>query len=209
MSAGASVGPPMGKRLRPVAMLCLDGGGVRGLSSLLILQLLLVLVTEELIDAGVIPRDHATIKPQDVFDVATGTSTGGLIVLMMVKLDMSIEECIQQYKELSRHVFSQSRPLLKRVFGSDWSKYSGKRLQEAVEKLLKSRDQPITLMMRSGRRQNSMRGYFGTILAIRRIQELTIRKDGSLSRSATASFRFLLHARMSGPISTTHVELRY
>ncbi|EXJ59673.1 hypothetical protein A1O7_03819 [Cladophialophora yegresii CBS 114405] len=71
---------------------------------------------------------------------------------------MSIEECIQQYKEPFWHVFLQSRPLLKRVFGSDWSKYSGKWLQEAVENLLRSRDQPITLMMRSGRRQNSMRG---------------------------------------------------
>jgi patatin-like phospholipase/acyl hydrolase len=55
----------------------LDGGGVRGLSSLLILQLLLVLVTEELINAGIISKEHATIEPQDVFDVATGTSTGG------------------------------------------------------------------------------------------------------------------------------------
>ena len=54
-----------------------DGGGVRGLSSLLILRLLLVLVTEQLIKTGVISRDHAPVEPQDVFDVATGTSTGG------------------------------------------------------------------------------------------------------------------------------------
>ncbi|KAJ9611425.1 hypothetical protein H2200_004609 [Cladophialophora chaetospira] len=143
--------------LRPVAIVSLDGGGVRGLSSLLILQRLLGLVTEELVEAGVHSPDNATVRPQDVFDVATGTSTGGLIVLMMVKLDMSLDECIQQYKKLSRRVFSKRRSLVKRIFGSDWSKYSGNRLQKAVEDLLESRNHPVTLMMRSAS-QNSMRG---------------------------------------------------
>jgi hypothetical protein len=77
---------------------------------------------------------------------------------MLVKLDMSVDECIQQYKILSRQIFSEQRPILKRIFGSDWSKYSGDRLQKAVEGLLKSRDQPIDLMMRSGLRKNIMRG---------------------------------------------------
>ena len=82
---------------------------------------------------------------------------------MMVNLDMSIDECIKQYKELSQTIFAKRRALLKRIFGSDWSKYSGDRLQMAVENLLESRNQPITLMMRSGAQQNKMRGYVNTI----------------------------------------------
>lgn len=77
---------------------------------------------------------------------------------MLVKMDMSIDECMQQYKELSEVIFSKQRPLLKRIFGSDWSKYSGRRLQRAVEDLLKSRDHSMGLMMQSGRRKNTMKG---------------------------------------------------
>jgi hypothetical protein len=50
---------------------------VRGLSSLLILQLLLTLVTENLAKRGVILEDHAALNPQDIFEIAVGTSTGG------------------------------------------------------------------------------------------------------------------------------------
>ncbi|OAP58833.1 hypothetical protein AYL99_06130 [Fonsecaea erecta] len=139
-------------------MLSLDGGGVRGLSSLLILRHLLVLVTQVLVENGKRPAGQNTVRPQDIFDVAVGTSTGGLIVLMMVKLDMSLDDCIEQYKTLSRDIFSKQRPLLKRVFGSDLSKYSGTRLETAVGELLKSSHQPVNLGMRSGTQQNVMRG---------------------------------------------------
>lgn len=49
---------------------CLDGGGVRGLSSLLILRSILYEFQKKK-DLKVLPR------PCDVFDVIAGTSTGG------------------------------------------------------------------------------------------------------------------------------------
>ncbi len=55
-----------GERPRPKKLLCLDGGGVRGYSSLLLLQQLM-----EAIDYDKPP------KPCDVFDMIGGTSTGG------------------------------------------------------------------------------------------------------------------------------------
>ncbi|KAK4942543.1 hypothetical protein LTR10_017672 [Elasticomyces elasticus] len=142
---------------RPIAMVSLDGGGVRGLSSLLIMRALLVLVTEELARRNVVPHGHPTLNPQDVFDIAVGTSTGGLIVLMMVKLDMSIDECIQQYKVLSSEIFAKERPALVRLFGSDWSKFSGEGLRKAIEKLLASKGYPPDLKLRSAH-SNSMQG---------------------------------------------------
>lgn len=56
-----------GKELR---LLALDGGGVRGLSSLMILEQLM----------QTIDPDHPP-KPSEYFDMIGGTSTGGLVSL--------------------------------------------------------------------------------------------------------------------------------
>lgn len=53
-----------------LCLLSLDGGGVRGLSSLYILKHIMTLVNSE--------RDHGdALKPCDIFDMIAGTSTGG------------------------------------------------------------------------------------------------------------------------------------
>ncbi|EXJ85112.1 hypothetical protein A1O3_05787 [Capronia epimyces CBS 606.96] len=119
---------------------------------------LLTFVTQEVIRRGAIPENHPTLNPQDIFDAAVGTSTGGLIVLMLVKLDMTLEECIRQYKVLSGDIFSKYRCLVRRVFGSDWSKFSGMRLQRAVEKLLASRGHPLDMKLRGSVQHNQMHG---------------------------------------------------
>ena len=81
---------------------------------------------------------------------------------MLVVLDMSVDECIEQYRVLSRQIFSEQRNIAKRVFGSDWSKYSGETLQKAVEDLLQLRKKPVNLMMRSGVQKNIMLGCVST-----------------------------------------------
>ena len=55
--------------------MAIDGGGVRGLVSLLILRRLMHLIS---------PKDPP--KPCQVFDVIAGTSTGGLIAIMLGRL---------------------------------------------------------------------------------------------------------------------------
>ena len=57
---------------RGIRLLCLDGGGVRGLSSLHILKKLM-----ETIDPGRPP------KPCEYFDMIGGTSTGGYVLLAL------------------------------------------------------------------------------------------------------------------------------
>jgi patatin-like phospholipase/acyl hydrolase len=52
-------------------MLSLDGGGVRGLSSLLILKDIMTQLMAE--------RQDKQLKPCDVFDLIGGTSTGGYV----------------------------------------------------------------------------------------------------------------------------------
>ena len=62
-------------------ILSLDGGGVRGLSSLLILR-------EIMLDIETRMRVDATPKPCEYFDLIGGTSTGGLIAIMLGILGM-------------------------------------------------------------------------------------------------------------------------
>ncbi|RSL69739.1 hypothetical protein CEP54_002106 [Fusarium duplospermum] len=81
------------KVVRPI-ILSLDGGGAKGLSTLLILQELM-----ERID-----RDNPP-KPCHVFDMIGGTSTGGFIAIMLGRLEMSVANCIEAYQHISRHVF--------------------------------------------------------------------------------------------------------
>jgi len=62
-------------------ILSLDGGGVRGLSSLLILR-------DILEDIGCRTGSGETPKPCEYFDLIGGTSTGGLIAIMLGLLGM-------------------------------------------------------------------------------------------------------------------------
>jgi len=72
---------------RPVRILSLDGGGVRGISSLYILQELMNQMrrTKAATSPGV---QVETPRPCEVFDLICGTSTGGLIALMLGRLEM-------------------------------------------------------------------------------------------------------------------------
>ena len=56
-----------------LCLLSLDGGGVRGLSSLLILKDVMAQLSSE-------REDGEILKPCDVFDLIGGTSTGGCVL---------------------------------------------------------------------------------------------------------------------------------
>jgi patatin-like phospholipase/acyl hydrolase len=70
-------------------LLALDGGGVRGLVSLLILQRLMHLMNPE-----------QPPRPCEVFDLIAGTSTGGLIAIMLGRLRMDVSSCIRAYRHV-------------------------------------------------------------------------------------------------------------
>lgn len=121
--------PPSGLRL-----LSLDGGGVRGLSSLYILRDLMARVSGD---------KNAIAKPCDYFDMIGGTSTGGLIAIMLGRLEMTVEECIRAYKELSQAVFqdpkklTKARAAIRLVRGADvGAKYESDGLDKAIKKIL-------------------------------------------------------------------------
>lgn len=64
---------------RPLRILSLDGGGVRGIASLYILLELMHQLRREL-------KTSEVLRPCDCFDLICGTSTGGLIAIMLGRL---------------------------------------------------------------------------------------------------------------------------
>src|SRR5436190_15453693 len=108
----------------PLQILSLDGGGVKGISSLYMLKELMAQVKRQnRVDHPNEPL--SALRPCDVFDLICGTSTGGLIALMLGRLEMvlsitrcfhiyyslltefqTIDDAITQYLELSQTIFT-------------------------------------------------------------------------------------------------------
>lgn len=110
-----------GERLR---LLALDGGGVRGLSSLMILRSLMATVDSD-----------APPKPCDYFDMIGGTSTGGLIAIMLGRLQMTVDECIDAYATLSDRVFEKKRSPFD-IKGRLRGRYDSKELERIIKNML-------------------------------------------------------------------------
>ncbi|OJD27184.1 hypothetical protein ACJ73_01426 [Blastomyces percursus] len=92
-----------------LCLLSLDGGGVRGLSSLRILQGLMERVNHERAVVNL-----PSVKPCDLFDLIGGTSTGGLIAIMLGRLEMDVDQCIAEYSRMIQQIFK------KKSFPVDW-----------------------------------------------------------------------------------------
>lgn len=133
-----------------LCLLSLDGGGVRGLSTLYVLKGLMARLNREL-EAKLLPP----VKPCEVFDLIGGTSTGGyvgtlflvafadaarLIAIMLGRLEMDVDECISAYEDLMKNVFEEkSRRVPISWIGNTKAKFDSGKLKSAIEKVITSR----------------------------------------------------------------------
>ncbi|KAI1078403.1 acyl transferase/acyl hydrolase/lysophospholipase [Whalleya microplaca] len=101
-------------------VLSLDGGGVRGLSSLIILEEIL---------------NRAGKQPYEVFRLLCGASAGGISALMIGRIGMNIPECIGEFRDLSRQVFGRPR-LLRTAWGLLRSRHDESIMVEKTKDLL-------------------------------------------------------------------------
>jgi patatin-like phospholipase/acyl hydrolase len=101
---------PATKHPNGFRLLALDGGGVRGVVALEILNELMARVKTRQ-GLAEIPR------PADYFELAAGTSTGGIIGIMLFRLRMTAQETIDQYDKIAACVFSP------KIYGSDIGRY--------------------------------------------------------------------------------------
>ncbi|KAF4443532.1 patatin-like phospholipase [Fusarium acutatum] len=87
----------MANREKPLRILSLDGGGVRGLSSLLILRSIMENIAKEKKDGTSVD----SMRPCDYFDCITGAGIGGVIALLLGRLKLTMLECTVEYRMLS------------------------------------------------------------------------------------------------------------
>lgn len=119
-----------------------DGGGIRGYSSLLIVQRLMheVALCERRLqdEEGPVPGsdrrhfDENELLPCHYFDYMYGTSTGGLISVMLARLRMTVPQCLDIYRRVGHELFGHRRNILPLA-----TKYHHKPLEKAVRDIVK------------------------------------------------------------------------
>ncbi|KIJ39617.1 hypothetical protein M422DRAFT_174944, partial [Sphaerobolus stellatus SS14] len=101
-----------------------DGGGIRGMSELLILKEIMDRVqSQEKLSSALLPFEY--------FDMIGGTSTGGIIALMLGRLRMSINDAIDCYDRITKTVFKAT------LVGRD-GKFKHKVLEKVIKDVVKN-----------------------------------------------------------------------
>lgn len=118
----------MSKKKKPIKILCLDGGGIRGIIPALILKD---------IEKKLESKKHLS----ECFDMMSGTSTGGIIVLLLNTPDADkkpkywASDVVSLYKNLGSTVFSQSWGHYLSTFNGWFSeKYASDHLETNLKK---------------------------------------------------------------------------
>lgn len=119
-------------------ILTLDGGGIRGYASLLILQRLVHEIVE--CEKRFQDQDEESTRREfkedelllcHYFDFMYGTSTGGLISVMLARLRMTVPQCLEIYRKVGNDLFGHRRSVLPLA-----TKYSHKPLEKAVRRIV-------------------------------------------------------------------------
>lgn len=89
---------------------------------------------------------HETVKPPTetspwlpchYFDYVAGTSTGGLIGILLGRLRMNVDDCIAEYEKLGEEVFGHSRWFhLRSPFWWPREQYNHKTLERIIQRVV-------------------------------------------------------------------------
>ena len=111
----------------------IDGGGVRGYSMLILLQ---ELMHRTFVDIyGRAPKRNEIPRPCDHFDLIAGTGTGGLIAIMLGRLRMDIDTCMNVYVRMTKKVFETDKTIAGIPYRSTLFKAS--KLEEAIRQCVR------------------------------------------------------------------------
>ncbi|CZR58606.1 uncharacterized protein PAC_08498 [Phialocephala subalpina] len=181
-------------------LLSIDGGGVKGLCSLLVLDKLMQKVKELEVSKNPGSEDQPRL-PCNYFELAGGTSTGGLIAIMLFRLRMSTRQAIEVYEQISPTIFksgllsSVGGNAAKAIIGRPWFKGATleNEIKRIVEKFLsdkerRQRDIDIrdTTLLQPADMHNSVHKMF--VCALRKEDNTTIRFRNYVPDGSTPDF---------------------
>jgi hypothetical protein len=106
-------------------VLCIDGGGIRGLSEILILK-------ELMLQVRIQSKLDFTPEPWQCFDLICGTSTGGLLALLLGRLGKTLDECEQIFRGLGSQIFTKGSLAQKARLAFKGSRYASEGLKKLV-----------------------------------------------------------------------------
>jgi|TARA_R110002003_G_scaffold239_7_gene17234 calcium-independent phospholipase A2-gamma len=81
-------------------LLSIDGDGIRGLSALLLI--------ESLVNA-ICVKIGQRLDPHQIFDLTGGSSLGGVIAILLCRLQMQAHRAREAYKRIAKQVFLNKR----------------------------------------------------------------------------------------------------
>ncbi|OTA61064.1 FabD/lysophospholipase-like protein [Hypoxylon sp. EC38] len=149
-------------------VLTFDGGGIRGYYSLLFVQRLMHYIEQEENERGPTsgigashlgeqkrvtsfspcdePRDvshlgtcYTPFLPCHYFDYIAGTSTGGLIAIMLGRFRMTVDDCIYEYRHLAGSVFGRPRYFHAMNCLISRCKYNTKKFEQVITNVIMRR----------------------------------------------------------------------
>jgi patatin-like phospholipase/acyl hydrolase len=128
-------------------LLSLDGGGIKGISAVVILQAIMDKIRD--IEDGGKSQKTPDRLPVDYFHLAAGTSTGGIIALMLFRLRMSPAQAKDAYTEMAQKIFAK-----KTFFDTGFGRFPDAPLIKAID----------DIVARYGRSDNDKNNKGGTTL---------------------------------------------
>ena len=121
-----------------IHVLVLDGGGVRGLSSLLILR--------EIMRRMQFRNGATVVRPSDWFDLIVGTGTGGISARLIGRMRMTVDDAITEYMSLAKTAFTPSSTSLSRILTGQAILYGSaldRGIGDIASRYLRDRDAPL------------------------------------------------------------------
>ena len=84
---------------------------------------------------GKAPKREEIPKPCDYFDLIAGTGTGGLIAIMLGRLRLDLETCMEVYVRMTRKVFETDKTIIGIPYKTTLFKAS--KLEEAIRECVR------------------------------------------------------------------------
>ncbi|KDQ11185.1 hypothetical protein BOTBODRAFT_460182 [Botryobasidium botryosum FD-172 SS1] len=118
-------------------ILCIDGGGFRGLGCLYVLDAICKKATQIANYSGT-----GGLRPCQIFDLISGSGTGGLLAILLGTLSLDCATAIDEYKKLGKSLFGGDRDAFVTIVNGKAPTIDPQNYEAALEQLVSKYGQP-------------------------------------------------------------------